>query len=72
VYNDFYYTVVDTQGTNPRSGSTEPTWPTEDGAQVFEDADGAADTPPSITETPDTSVIPSPGIYDRYRNLFRR
>lgn len=72
VYNDFYYTVVDTQGSNPRSGSTEPTWPTEDGAQVFEDADGSADTPPSVTATPDTSVIPSPGLVDRYRNLFRR
>lgn len=71
VYNDFYYTVVDTQGTNPRSGTAEPTWPTEDGAQVFEDADGSADTPASLTEMPDTSAVPSPGLVDRYRNLFR-
>jgi len=71
-YNDFYYTVVETQGDNPRSGSTEPVWPTEDGAQVFEDADGAADTPASFTEMPDTSVVPSPGIADRFRNIFRR
>lgn len=72
VYNDFYYTVVETQGDNPRSGSTEPTWPTEDGAQVFEDADGSADTPASFTEMPDTSVVPSPTITERYRNLFRK
>jgi hypothetical protein len=70
-YNDFYYTVVDTQGDNPRSGTVEPTWPTEDGARVFEDADGSADTPPSVTEMPDTSAVPSPGLVDRYRNLFR-
>jgi hypothetical protein len=67
VYNDYYYTVVDTQGDNPRSGATEPTWPTEDGAQVFEDADGSADTPPSLTEPPDVSALPAPGIRDRYR-----
>ncbi len=70
-YNDFYYTVVETQGDNPRSGTVEPTWPTEDGARVFEDADGSADTPPSFTAMPDTTVVPSPGIVDRYRNLFR-
>lgn len=72
VYNDYYYTVVDTQGDNPRSGTVEPTWPTEDGARVFEDADGSADTPPSFTEMPDTSTLPSPGLVDRYRNMFRR
>lgn len=71
VYNDFYYTVVEVQGDNPRSGETEPTWPTEDGARVFEDADGAADTPSSLTEMPDTDAVPSPGILDRYRNIFR-
>lgn len=70
-YNNYYYTVVETQGTNPRSGTTEPNWPTEDGARVFEDADGAADTPASLTEMPDTSAVPSPGLVDRYRNLFR-
>lgn len=68
VYNDFFYTVVDTQGDNPRSGETEPVWPTEDGAQVFEDADGSADTPPSVTEPPDVADTPAPGIRDRYRN----
>lgn len=70
-YNDFYYTVVEVQGDNPRSGTTEPTWPTEDGARVFEDADGAADTPPTVTQPPNNSDVPSPGISDRYANLFR-
>ncbi len=71
VYNDFYYTVVDTQGTNPRSGTTEPTWPTEDGAQVFEDADGSADTPASFTEMPDVNSAPAPTIAGRYSNGLR-
>lgn len=72
VYNDFYYTVVDTQGDNPRSGTTEPTWPTEDGAQVIEDADGADTTPQGLTEMPDISTLPSSSLVERYLNIFRR
>jgi hypothetical protein len=68
VYNDFLYTVVDTQGANPRSGSTEPVWPTTDGAQINEDADGSASVPPSVTEPPDVAALPAPGIRDRYSN----
>lgn len=71
VYNDFYYTVVDTQGDNPRSGATEPTWPTEDGAQVIEDADGASTEPAGLTEMPDTSTVPAPNLLERYLNIFR-
>jgi hypothetical protein len=71
-YNDFYYTVVDTQGDNPRSGTTEPVWPTEDGAQVFEDSDGSPDTPPSFTEMPDVNAVPAPTIAGRYSNGIRR
>lgn len=71
VYNDFFYTVVETQGTNPRSGTTEPVWPTADGAQVFEDADGASSQPSSFTAVPDISAVPAPGISDRYRNGLR-
>ncbi len=71
VYNDFFYTVVDTQGDNPRSGTVEPIWPTEDGARINEDADGSSTTPPSVTEPPDTTALPSPGIRDRYRNAIR-
>lgn len=72
VYNDFFYTVVDTQGDNPRSGTTEPLWPTEDGARINEDADGTTTDPPSVTQPPDPNAVPSPGITDRYNNLFRR
>lgn len=67
-YNGFYYTVVEVQGTNPRSGTVEPEWPTEDGAQVVEDADGTDPTPPALTAVPDTSAVPSPSIANRYRN----
>ncbi len=67
-FNNFYYTVVDVQGDNPRSGATEPVWPTEDGAQVIEDADGADTTPSGLTEAPDVNAVPSPSIADRYRN----
>ncbi len=70
VYNDFYYTVVDVQGDNPRSGTTEPTWPTEDGAQVIEDAEGT--TAPQVpTEPPDVTAQPNPETADRYSNGVR-
>ena len=69
VYNDFKYTCVDVQGANPRSGATEPEWPTEAGAQVSEDADGvdsagSGDT----TSPPDNSDTPNPNTVDRYEN----
>lgn len=66
VYNDFFYTVVDTQGTNPRSGTTEPEWPTSDGAQIFEDAEGSADTTSTPTSQPDNATTPNPTTRDRY------
>lgn len=68
VYNDYYYTAVDVQGTNPRSGDTEPEWPTEDGAQVIEDADGAGATPSTPTDMPDPNAQPAPSTSDRYDN----
>ena len=67
-YNNYYYTVVDVQGDNPRSGDTEPTWPTEDGAQVIEDADGASGTPSTPTDMPDPNAQPSQATSDRYDN----
>lgn len=68
-YNDFFYTVVDTQGDNPRSGTTEPEWPEEDGARIFEDADGSPTTTSTSTSTPDSSTTPNPETQDRYRNF---
>ncbi len=65
-YNDYYYTVVDVQGTNPRSGTTEPVWPTESGAQVIEDADSAGETSSGQTAAPDNDTTPNPETQDRY------
>lgn len=70
VYNNYYYTVVDTQGANPRSGETEPEWPTTPGAQVIEDADGSTTAPPAPTEMPDPNAVPAPGTSDRYDNIY--
>ena len=39
-YNGFKYTVIAATGTSPRSGSVEPDWPAEAGAQVIEYAEG--------------------------------
>lgn len=63
VYNDFFYTVVATEG-NARSGSIEPQWPTETGAQVIESSDTESTVPPGVTFPPAASV-PS-DVSDRY------
>lgn len=62
--NSFIYQVVDVTGT-PTSGDTEPDWPTEEGAQVFEGTEEAS--------VPSTSGLPTGGtqpikqaILDRY------
>lgn len=65
VYNDFFYTVVDTVGDNPISGTTEPEWPEEDGARIFEDTEGFADETPTTTEPPSTQQ-PTSSVVDRY------
>lgn len=70
VYNDFYYTVVDTAGATPQSGTTEPTWPTEEGAQVSEDTDGTLGSAPTTTSPPDTQE-PTSDVRDRYRRDTR-
>jgi hypothetical protein len=66
VYNDFYYEVIDTVGANPASGDTEPNFPTEEGAQVSEDADGLQTGSSAVTQPPDNST--GPAINDRYGN----
>jgi hypothetical protein len=72
VYNDYTYTVVTVEGTNPRSGDVEPDWPTEDGAQVEEAADGVAGSESgSVTEPPDNVTTPNPETEDRYENYPR-
>jgi len=62
-YNDFYYTVVDTEG-NARSGAVEPEWPVEDGALVTEESDTESSATGGVTFPPATSV-PS-DVRDRY------
>lgn len=67
VYNDYQYEVIDTLGTNPRSGDTEPEWPVEDGAQISEDADGLGSVAAgTTTESPDNDAIPNPDTVERY------
>lgn len=64
-YNGFKFTVIETFGANPRSGATEPNWPTTDGAIIAEDTDGAA---PTTNEPPPAGGgddLP-PDIRDRY------
>lgn len=53
VYNGFYYLCIEVQGLNPRSGSTEPTWPTFKGGTVMERTDtGLPETATIDSETP--------------------
>lgn len=71
VYNDFFYECVLTGGENPRSGLIEPTWPTEDGAQVIEYADGGTNTETPAPPTPPSTDTPQDSIRDRYERDFR-
>jgi hypothetical protein len=70
VYNDFFYECVLTGGDNPRSGTTEPTWPTEAGAQIIEYADGGDDvTQPAPPEPPSTDT-PQEDVRERYARIL--
>lgn len=61
--NCFKYTVVNVIGPSPKSGETEPAWPTEDGATVYEDT--GVGTPPGDTTTRPVTDVP-PEVGDRY------
>lgn len=65
-FNGYQYEVVEVGGTNPRSGTTEPTWPESDGAVVYELVDTGGTSAPTTpsTDTSDRSV-PS-DTEDRY------
>ncbi|HQR71229.1 MAG TPA: hypothetical protein PLE54_11535 [Burkholderiaceae bacterium] len=71
VYNDFYYTCIYTVGTLPRSGTVEPTWPTEDGATVVESSDNPPDVTTPATTSPPSAAIPS-AVTDRYGHWVNR
>lgn len=64
VYNNFFYTVTDTQGDTPASGATEPTWATEVGAQTIEDTNGGSSSSPTTNDGPMSGVPNS--VTDRY------
>lgn len=57
----FYYEVVDTIGTTPRSGATEPDWNAEDGALTIEDVDTGPPAPPTPTGPTGGTQNPDPG-----------
>lgn len=65
VFNNYYYTVTGTLGTNPHSGTTEPTWPTSDGATVTEDGSGLLPQTATATPQPVGSAVPS-SVTERY------
>ena len=65
-YNGYEYVVIEVQGSNPRSGATEPAWLTSDGAIVYEDVDIGTSAPPAGPTGPTTQLPPE--IEDRYNN----
>jgi hypothetical protein len=70
VPNGFYFTAITTEGANPVSGATEPTWPTTDNATVTENSAIDSDQVASlVTAAPQPSTnVPSSPITKRYGN----
>lgn len=62
--NGFEYVAIEAYGSPPRSGATEPDWPTEEGAIVVEEADLAPGAP-SGGGGGGGSTLP-PDVTDRY------
>lgn len=75
-YNGFYYVCIETQGPNPRSGTVEPTWPTEEGFTVTERTDTGLTDPAAIdapvappagaTAVETSTASPATNPYDRF------
>lgn len=61
VFNGYKYEAVEVQGEPPRTGQTEPNWPTSPDAVIVE----SADVPLSNQEQTPT---PTPGVPPRYDN----
>lgn len=63
--NGFVYEVTAVAGASPKSGATEPDWPTEDGSTVIEDTDL---TPTATTGTGSTTADTTlpPSVEERY------
>ena len=74
VANGYKFTATKIDGLNPLTGSTEPTWPTTDGATVVEETE-RTNTGIVTTAAPQpTATTPSPGIGfgpgGKYGNLY--
>jgi hypothetical protein len=65
--NGYIFTVTSTAGDNPTSGPTEPNWPAQDGAQVFEEVDGTTIPGSGTPSGSGNASLPS-GVTDRYGN----
>jgi hypothetical protein len=70
VPNGFEFTCISTEGNNPVTGSSEPTWPTADGATVseFTSLDTNQSIAPPTAAIPATNV-PNPTTVTKYSNL---
>jgi hypothetical protein len=70
VPNGFYFTAITTEGANPVSGATEPTWPTTDSATVTENSAIDSDQVASlVTAAPQPATnVPNSTITTRYGN----
>ena len=67
--NGYYYEVTDLSADPTPSGTTEPTWPTVDGATVTEFSVETDDAPASPTDPADGTTRPE-DVRDRYANRF--
>lgn len=65
-HNGFEYLCVQTLGSNPRSGSVEPEWPTTEGATAVEDTSAGVTPPPNTGTTTPPTTDPGDDIIDRY------
>lgn len=63
-YTGFYYQVIGVTGTTPKSGDTEPTWPTVAGATVTEVrlVAGQPVVTPTVTPPPPPAPPPPPPV----------
>lgn len=67
-YNEYYFTAIALQGSNPSSGTTEPPWPTATGATLIESTDGVTfpDQNAAQPPTPPAPNTPQSSTTDRY------
>jgi len=66
--NGYIYRIVSTAGASAASGSTEPAWPKEPGALVFEETDTSTVPSTGQTQTTSTSTVIPASVADRYGN----